>query len=73
LHEQIIAWLRGNLIENAPLFLFRQRWTGVRLKVLLRNAQMKDETKYVDVKEGQEKVIKIPTIKNISQKKIFLG
>jgi len=48
------------------------RWTGVTLKALIEEAQVKKEAEYVDVKGTQEKVTRIP-IKDLDQKKVFLA
>jgi sulfoxide reductase catalytic subunit YedY len=48
------------------------RWTGVSLKVLLQQAQVKKEAKFLDVKGANEKVVRI-SLRNIDLKKIFLA
>lgn len=48
------------------------RWTGINLKVLLQEAQIKKEAKYVDIKGAQEKVVRIP-LKDLHAKRIFLA
>jgi sulfoxide reductase catalytic subunit YedY len=48
------------------------RWTGVSLKVLLQEAQVKKEAKFLDVKGANEKVVRI-SLREIDLKKIFLA
>ena len=48
------------------------RWTGVTLRALLQEAQVKKGAKYVDVKGAYEKGVRIP-LKDIDRKKIFLA
>jgi DMSO/TMAO reductase YedYZ molybdopterin-dependent catalytic subunit len=48
------------------------RWTGVSLKVLLQQAQVKKEAKFLDVKGANEKMVRI-SLRNIDSKKIFLA
>jgi len=48
------------------------RWTGISIKTLLQEAQVKSEAKYIDVKGANEKVVRIP-LKDIEKKKIFLA
>ncbi len=48
------------------------RWTGVNLKILVQEAQIKREAQYVDIKGAQEKSVRIP-LKALSQKKILLA
>jgi sulfoxide reductase catalytic subunit YedY len=48
------------------------RWTGVSLKTLLQEAQVKKEATYLDIKGAHEKVLRIP-LKNLNGKKIFLA
>jgi DMSO/TMAO reductase YedYZ molybdopterin-dependent catalytic subunit len=48
------------------------RWTGVALKSLLQEAQIKKEAQYVDVVGNGEKRTRIP-LKELDQKKIFLA
>jgi len=53
-------------------FAYNGRWTGVTLKALIEEAQVKKEAEYVDVKGAQEKVTRIP-MKELDQKKVFLA
>ena len=48
------------------------RWTGVNLKNLIQEAQIKKEAQYVDISGVHGKNIRIP-LKTIDQKKIFLA
>jgi DMSO/TMAO reductase YedYZ molybdopterin-dependent catalytic subunit len=47
-------------------------WTGVHLRVLLQEAQIKKEAKYIDVKGAHEKVVRI-SLQEIDKKRIFLA
>lgn len=48
------------------------RWTGVNLKSLLQEAQIKKEAQYIDISGAQGKNVRIP-LKAFDQKKIFLA
>ena len=48
------------------------RWTGVDLKTLLQEAQIKKEARYADVNGAYGKGVRIP-LKTIHQKKVFLA
>ena len=48
------------------------RWTGVNLKTLLQEAQVKKEATYLDIKGAHEKGVRI-TLKELDRKKIFLA
>jgi len=48
------------------------RWTGVSLKTLLQEAQVKKEATYLDIKGAYEKGVRIP-LKDLDRKKIFLA
>jgi DMSO/TMAO reductase YedYZ molybdopterin-dependent catalytic subunit len=48
------------------------RWTGVNLKSLLREAQIKKEAQYIDVSGPHGKNVRIP-LKALDQKKVFLA
>lgn len=48
------------------------RWTGVNLKNLLQEAQVKKEAQYVDINGAHGKGVRIP-LKTINQKRIFLA
>ncbi len=74
-YDQILNYpsVTENVLLICPGFFANNgRWTGVHLKTLLQDAQMKKEAKYVDVKGGNEKVVRIST-KEIFQNKIFLA
>jgi sulfoxide reductase catalytic subunit YedY len=47
-------------------------WTGVNLKSLLEEAQIKKEAQYIDIVGASEKRVRIP-LKALDQKKIFLA
>jgi DMSO/TMAO reductase YedYZ molybdopterin-dependent catalytic subunit len=53
-------------------FVNNGRWTGVSLKNLLQEAQIKKEAQYIDIVGAQEKRVRIP-LKILDQKKIFLA
>jgi DMSO/TMAO reductase YedYZ molybdopterin-dependent catalytic subunit len=48
------------------------RWTGVNLKGLLQEAQVKKEAQYFDIVGAYEKRVRIP-LKALDQKRIFLA
>jgi len=48
------------------------RWTGINLRKLLQEAQIEKEAKYLDIKGGYEKMVRI-SLKEIFQKKILLA
>ena len=48
------------------------RWTGVTLKSLIKEAQIKKEAQYVDIGGPHGKNVRIP-LKALDQKKIFLA
>ena len=48
------------------------RWTGVNLKSLLEEAQIKREAQYIDIVGAHEKRVRIP-LETLGQKKIFLA
>ena len=48
------------------------RWTGVNLKSLVQEAQIKKEAQYIDINGAHGKGVRIP-LKTINQKKIFLA
>jgi len=47
-------------------------WAGVHLRVLLQEAKIKKEAKYIDVKGAHEKLVRIP-LQDIDKKRIFLA
>ena len=48
------------------------RWTGVSLKSLIQEAQIKKEAQYIDIVGAHEKRVRIP-LKILDQKRIFLA
>ena len=48
------------------------RWTGVSLRVLLQEAQVSKEAKYLDIRGANEKGLRIP-LKDIDPKRILLA
>jgi DMSO/TMAO reductase YedYZ molybdopterin-dependent catalytic subunit len=48
------------------------RWTGVNLKSLFQEAQVKEEAQYIDLNGAHGKVVRIP-FKALDQKRIFLA
>ena len=48
------------------------RWTGIHLKALFQEAQVKKGAKYVDINGANGKGVRIP-LKALDQKKIFLA
>jgi DMSO/TMAO reductase YedYZ molybdopterin-dependent catalytic subunit len=48
------------------------RWTGVNLKSLIQEAQVKKEAQYIDINGANGKGVRIP-LKALDQKKIFLA
>jgi DMSO/TMAO reductase YedYZ molybdopterin-dependent catalytic subunit len=48
------------------------RWTGVNLKSLLQEGQIKKEAQYIDIVGAHEKRVRIP-LKALDQKRIFLA
>ena len=48
------------------------RWTGVNLKSVLQEAQVKKEAQYIDISGAHGKNVRIP-LKALDQKKIFLA
>jgi hypothetical protein len=73
-YEEILA--RPSITENVLLicpgfFANNGRWTGIRLKDLLEEAQPKKEAMFIDIK-GHEKEMRIP-LENIYRKNIFLA
>lgn len=48
------------------------RWTGIKLGPLLKEAIIKKEAKYIDIKGAQEKIVRIP-LGDLDKKKIFLA
>jgi len=48
------------------------RWTGLNLKSLIQEAQIKKEAQYIDIVGAHEKRVRIP-LKALDQKRIFLA
>jgi DMSO/TMAO reductase YedYZ molybdopterin-dependent catalytic subunit len=48
------------------------RWTGLNLKSLMQEAQIKKEAQYIDIVGAHEKRVRIP-LKALDQKRIFLA
>ena len=62
-----------NVLLICPGFFANHgRWTGVHLKTLLEEAEIKKEAQFVDVKGRDGKVLRI-RLENIRRKKIFLA
>jgi DMSO/TMAO reductase YedYZ molybdopterin-dependent catalytic subunit len=62
-----------NVLLICPGFFANNgRWTGVHLRVLLQESQIKNEAEYIDIKGGQGKVVRISR-EDIYRKKIFLA
>lgn len=53
-------------------FVNHGRWTGINLRELLQEVQVKKGAKYIDIKGAHKKGIRIP-LSDVSQKKIFLA
>jgi sulfoxide reductase catalytic subunit YedY len=53
-------------------FSINGRWTGVNLKSLIQEAQIKKEVQYVDISGAHGKNVRIP-LKTIDQKKVLLA
>jgi DMSO/TMAO reductase YedYZ molybdopterin-dependent catalytic subunit len=73
-YDEILA--RPSITEDLLLicpgfFANNGRWTGIRLKDLLEEAQPKKEAMFIDIK-GHEKEMRIP-LENIYRKNIFLA
>jgi DMSO/TMAO reductase YedYZ molybdopterin-dependent catalytic subunit len=74
-YDQILKYpsVTENVLLICPGFFANNGcWTGVHLRVLLQDAQIKKGAKYINVKGGNGKTVKIST-KDIFQKKIFLA
>ena len=48
------------------------RWTGISLRILLQEAQLKKGAKYLDIKGAHGKVVRI-SLQDIDKKRIFLA
>ncbi len=74
-YDEILKYpsLTENVLLICPGFFSNNgRWTGIDLKILVQEAQLKKEAQYVDIKGAQEKNVRIP-LTALSQKKIFLA
>jgi DMSO/TMAO reductase YedYZ molybdopterin-dependent catalytic subunit len=74
-YDQILNYpsLTETVLLICPGFFSNNgRWTGVNLKSLLQEAQVKKETQYVDINGANGKGVRIP-LKALDQKKIFLA
>ena len=74
-YDQILKYpsLTETVLLICPGFFSNNgRWTGVTLKSLLQEAQIKKEAQYIDIVGAQEKRVRIP-LKTLDQKKIFLA
>jgi DMSO/TMAO reductase YedYZ molybdopterin-dependent catalytic subunit len=74
-YEQILKYppVTETVLLICPGFFSNNgRWTGVSFKVLLQEAKVKKEAKYIDVKGAYEKVVRI-TLNELDKKRIFLA
>jgi sulfoxide reductase catalytic subunit YedY len=74
-YDQILKYpsLTETVLLICPGFFSNNgRWTGVILKSLLEEAQIKKEAQYIDVVGTGEKRVRIP-LKTLNQKRIFLA
>jgi DMSO/TMAO reductase YedYZ molybdopterin-dependent catalytic subunit len=74
-YDQVLKYpsLTETVLLICPGFFSNNgRWTGVNLKSLLQEAQVKKEAQYADVVGAQEKRVRIP-LKLLDQKRIFLA
>jgi len=74
-YDQILKYpsLTETVLLICPGFFSNNgRWTGVNLKSLLQEAQIKQEAQYIDVVGAHEKRVRIQ-LKALDQKKIFLA
>ena len=74
-YDQILKYpsLTEAVLLICPGFFANQgRWTGINLKSLFLEAQIKKEAQYVDIKGAHGKGIRIP-LKIINQKRVFLA
>lgn len=53
-------------------FAYNAQWTGVDLRGLLQESQVKKEATFVDIRGAYGKVVRIP-LKELNRKKIFLA
>ena len=74
-YDQILKYpsLTETVLLICPGFFSNNgRWTGVTIKSLLQEAQIKKEAQYIDVVGHDEKRARI-SLKELDQKKIFLA
>ncbi len=74
-YEQILKFpsLTEVVLLICPGFFANNgRWTGVSLKTLLQEAQVKKEATHLDIKRANEKEVRIP-LRDLDRKKIFLA
>jgi DMSO/TMAO reductase YedYZ molybdopterin-dependent catalytic subunit len=74
-YDQILKYpsLTETVLLICPLFFANNgSWTGVNLKSLLVEAQIKKEAQYIDIVGTSEKRVRIP-LKTLDQKRIFLA
>ena len=74
-YDQILKYpsLTETVLLICPGFFANNgRWTGVNLKSLLEEAQIKKEAQYIDIVGASEKRVRIP-LKALDQKRIFLA
>jgi len=74
-YDQILKYpsLTETVLLICPgFFSINGRWTGVHVKDLIQEAQIKKEAQYVNINGAQGKSVTIP-LEMIQQKKIFLA
>ena len=74
-YDQILEFpsLTESVLLICPGFFANNgRWTGIHLKVFLREAQVKKDARYLDIHGLNDKSVRIP-LETIDQKKIFLA
>src|SRR4030043_1131508 len=74
-YDQILKYhsLTETVLLICPGFFANNgRWTGVSLKSLIQEAQIKKEAQYIDIVGAHEKRVRIP-LKDLDRKKIFLA
>jgi sulfoxide reductase catalytic subunit YedY len=74
-YEEILKYpfLTETVLLICPGFFSNNgRWTGVNLKSLIEEAQIKNEARYIDIVGGHEKRVRIP-LETLDQKKILLA
>jgi len=74
-YDQVLKYpsLTETVLLICPGFFSNNgRWTGVNLKSLLQETQIKQEAQYIDIVGAHEKRVRIP-LKALDQKKIFLA